>query len=143
MATPTRTSKQSVAYKKSLINSVGTVQNRGDYAMTTKAFVASVVASAVAQSTGVKLLPGMTYLIGQNITTEETTGLTKTISVGFVGGTGTELLNAASVAASGFIPAATTVVAVDAEQELSYTLGSADWVEYDGEIIVHMLESNV
>lgn len=60
-----------------------------------------------------------------NVITAESTGATKTVSLGYAGST-TTFVNAQSAASAGVIPGAGAAVNL-ATTNLSYTLGSNDW----------------
>ena len=95
----------------------------------------TAVASAAAQSTGV-FLPATVYAVRAylNVITAEVTGITKTVDVG-TNSTGDSVLNNASVAATGLVGALNTNV-LDGGEEITYTLGSADYAELDAELVL-------
>lgn len=98
----------------------------------------TIVAAATAQVTDVVLpanclVSSATVYVG----TAEATGLTKTISCGIDGGSGTAFVNAASVAATGMVAGATAVAGNGAT--VNYTLGSADFAELDAVILLEII----
>lgn len=118
-------------------------ENRGDYFVQTITFTPTIVASTAAQATG-KILPTGAKVIDTtiNVFTAEATGLTKTLSVGN-SGAATSIINAASVAATGMVDGGTIGTPVQSGNEITYSLGSADWAEFDGEVVIRYLGSEV
>ena len=74
-----------------------------------------------------------------DVETEETTGTTKTVSVGLVGGTGAEFLSGESVAAAG--PVGTPIGVAYSAANISYTLGSADFAELDATLVITLVQA--
>jgi hypothetical protein len=70
--------------------------------------------------------------------TPETTGAIKTVSVGIAGGTGTELINAASVSGAGINGSASIPLTINLADEITYTLGSADFAELDATLVLEV-----
>ena len=96
----------------------------------------TLVASATAQDTGVTLPAAAgVFQTALNIFTAETTGTTKTVSVGFVGGADDALATNFGVTGAGFEVAGNANTAAGGEA-ISYTLGSADFEELDAEIVL-------
>lgn len=141
MATPTRFTKIGAAGQKSKIDSNSNELNRGDYYRQTIAVVLPVVASAAAQDTGIIVPKGAAVSAYINITTAEATGLTKTIDVGLSGGSGSEFGSGLDVSATGVILGTASPLVSGAT--VTYTLGSADFVELDVELVVEIIGSDI
>ena len=127
-AAPQRLTKSSTAGSKKLD------ENRGDYFTQTITFPVTVVASATEQDTGILLPPNCQVLSATiNVFTAEATGTTKLVDLGVVG-TPTAITTNADVSSTGFAGLGTVVNT--GAVNLSYTLGSADYVELDAEAVV-------
>lgn len=134
MANPSRLTKLGIA------GSVRSTRNRGDYFKQIITAPITVVASTSVQTTTVQL-PPQCVVTGAivNVINAEVTGTTKTIDVGLSLGAGKELADGVSVADAGFVVG---LGGVDGGQNfLTYTLGSADFVELDAEIVVEVIGS--
>lgn len=142
MANPSRLDKIGISGKKNTANSLGIVSNESDVAMVVKTFKPEIVASTAAQDTGIEVLPGAGVVAYIKVNTPETTGTTKTLSVGLLGGAGTEFATTDSVAAAGRIATTPSDGLVDTAANLTYTLGSADFAELDCEVIILLIEEN-
>ena len=70
--------------------------------------------------------------------TPESTGTVKTVSVGIAGGTGTELINAGSVSSAGINGSTTIPLTTNLADEITYTLGSADFAELDATLVLEV-----
>lgn len=117
--------------------------NRGDYFRQTITFTPTVVASAAEQTVNFTFPTGAQILHATiNVFTPEVTGLTKTISVGVVG-MGSAIISGRSVAVAGIVTGGALGTPVQSGNQLTYTLGSADFVELDCEIIIDYLGSEV
>jgi CRISPR/Cas system type I-B associated protein Csh2 (Cas7 group RAMP superfamily) len=105
----------------------------------------TVVASAAAQTTaieaGTKWLQVLSAVIVVDVA--EVTGTTKTISVG-IGGSATNVLAATSVSSIGVAgtPVAAAIAVTSGTNKFSYTLGSANFVEFRGRAIVTAICAN-
>jgi hypothetical protein len=121
----------------------GTDNNSQDTRLKTYEIPLTVVASASAQDTGIPLPSGVAQAVSAyvRIVTAEATGVTKTIDVGVVGGSDTAFINAASVAATGYAGAPVTTAVSGGSANLSYTLGSADFVELDAVAVITLAVS--
>ncbi len=97
----------------------------------------TLVASATEQSTGV-ILPTRCVVTSTivNVFTAEATGTTKTIDVGLLAGGGADLANDVSVASTGFVVGESGVVG--SGDEVTYTLGSADYAELEAVILLEI-----
>ncbi len=97
----------------------------------------TLVASATEQSTGV-ILPTRCVVTSTivNVFTAEATGATKTIDVGLLAGGGADLANDVSVATTGFVVGESGVVG--SGDEVTYTLGSADYAELEAVILLEI-----
>ena len=142
MATPTRLTKFGIAGKAAKSNSLGILENASDTAVTVKTFKPNIVASTAAQDTGIQVLPGVGVVAYIKTTTPETTGTTKTLSIGTVGGVGTEFGSAEDVSAAGRAFTFPNDPIVSTAVNLTYSLGSADFVELDCEVILLLIEEN-
>lgn len=140
MASPTRFTKIGAASQKAKIDLNGNERNRGDYYRQTIAVVLKVVASGAAQDTGIIVPKGAAVSVLLNITTAEATGVTKTIDVGLSGGTGAEFGNDLSVAATGVVLGLSAPLV--SGNTVTYTLGSADYVELDAELVIEIIGSD-
>jgi len=103
-------------------------------------FPIDAVASGAEQDTGVAAPAGWFQVISAviQVDTAEATGTTKTVDVGTTSGSGADILNDASVAATG--PVGTPVTAaVAGGGNFSFTLGSADFAELDATCVVYVL----
>ena len=98
-----------------------------------------LVASAAAQNTGIFLSPGQILNAFVYVKTPEVTGAVKTISLGIAGGTGTELLSAGDVSSvqvvGGDVP-----LDVQLSDEITYTLGSADFAELEASLVLKVIQ---
>lgn len=120
----------------------GTSNNTSDPAITGLTIELPIVASASAQNTGVFLAPGQTINAFINVKAGEATGTTKTVSVGIAGGSGTEIIDAADVS-SVAIAGTHTQTNIQLADEITYTLGSADFAELDAELILQVVTLGV
>lgn len=116
-----------------------TSRNQKDTFTETFEFDLAVVASTDPQDSGVKVPAGIVQAVSAYIDVEaaEATGTTKTVSVG-VGGSANNILNGASVAAVGGVgtPVAAAINTTTANNELTFSLGSADFAELAGRVVV-------
>lgn len=121
--------------KDSKSNSV----NASDTYIKTFEFPILAVASGAAQDTnifaGSKVVQVLSAYI--EVDTAEVTGTTKTVSVG-VGGVANNVLNGASVAAVGVVgtPVTAAIPTTTANNEFTFTLGSADFAELVARAVV-------
>jgi hypothetical protein len=105
----------------------------------------TVVASAAAQTTaieaGTKWLQVLSAVIVVDVA--EVTGTTKTISVG-IGAAGNNVLAATSVAAATVVgtPVLPAIPVTPSTNKFTYTLGSANFVEFRGRAIVTAVCAN-
>lgn len=100
-----------------------------------------IVASTSTQTISVQL-PAICVLDGVylNVINAEVTGVTKTIDVGLSLSGPTAIAAGASVASAGLFPLSG---GQDGSQDfITYTLGSADFVEFEGELIVRVTAVN-
>lgn len=136
MAAPTRFKRVGFSGSKD------TTSNQKDTFAQTFEFDLAVVASTTAQNSGVKVPAGIVQAVSAyiDVETAEATGTTKTVSVG-VGGAGNNILNGASVAATGGVgtPVAAAINTTSANNELTFSLGSADFAELAGRVVVTLL----
>lgn len=106
--------------------------NTKDTYIKTFEFPVTVVAAATAQDTNIFAGSRVVQVLSAylDVTTAEATGTTKTVSVG-IGGVANNILNAASVAATGAVgtPLLPAITTTTANNEFTYTLGSADFAE--------------
>lgn len=137
MAAPTRYNLLGMSGKASVLSD-GNEFNRGDYGETNTAFAVKAVQSGAAQDTGIPTAEGVGVVAFVDIKTAEVTGTTKTLDVGFSGGSGDELIQAANVAATGVIPGNVNIK-VAAGQTLTFTLGSADFQELDCDVVIKFI----
>lgn len=116
-------------------NTIDSLSNRGDYKWEMYTFTPKIVASVTAQLTGIFLpADGYPLLGGVRIFTAESTGLTKTLSVGIQGLGGTALIDAFPIDSVGMGNGPGVSASFTGGGELTYTLGSADFVELDCEV---------
>lgn len=116
-------------------NSIDSLSNRGDYKWEMYTFTPKVVASGAAQLTGIFLpLNGYPLVGGVRIFTPETTGLTKTLDVGLNGLGDDVLISAFPIGSTGMAAGGGPAAAFTGGAELTYTFGSADFVELDCEV---------
>jgi len=135
MANPTRFNRIGAAGQKK------STANRGDWFTQTFTFTPAVVASGTAQVTAVTLPTNcVSVSVTVNVLTAEATGTTKTLSVGFDGGSATALASVADVSAVALVAGTDNVIA--SGETLNYTLGSADFVELDCEVVIQVLASD-
>lgn len=136
MAAPTRFSRVGFSGRKD------TTSNQKDTFLQTFEFDLAIAASTDAQDSGVKVPAGIVQVVSAyiDVATVEATGTTKTVSVG-VGGAGNNILNGASVAAVGGVgtPVAAAINTTTANNEMTFTLGSADFAELAGRVVVTLL----
>lgn len=136
MASPTRFNRVGLSGRKD------TASNQKDTFLQTFEFDIEAVASGAAQDSGVKVPAGIVQALSAyiDVDTAEATGTTKTVSVG-VGGAGNNLLNGASVASTGGVgtPVAAAINTTSSNNELTFTLGSADFAELSGRVVVTLL----
>ena len=143
MAKPTRLSKLGLGGKQNIRNADSTLTNRGDYSLRVVSFVPNLVASASPQASGVFIDPCIILNAGINTTTGEATGVTPTLECGFVGGSDSAVFAATTVNSDNtWIKVSGSGLVASQREELSFTLGSADWADFDGEIILTVLEAN-
>jgi hypothetical protein len=118
------------------------VGNTGDYFREHLVIQLPRVASAAATGTGV-VLPANTNVVGAHlrILTAEATGTTTTVDIG-TDTAGDAIFNDQSVAATGFFPASLPPVAASGA-EITYTLGSADYAEFEAELLIEIIASDV
>lgn len=116
----------------------GTSQNQLDIKKQIIEIDLPVVASGAAQNTGVIFTDAQVLSAFIYVQTKEDTGLTKTVSVGFAGGTGTELLSAADVSDKGITGAYSSAVNIPLGTEITYTLGSADFAELKARLVLEV-----
>lgn len=136
---PTRLDKIGLAGKADLRNSNGILKNSGDWATRTIAFKPALVATTNVQSTGIRVGPGLAL---NSIFYIETAGAgtTPTITVGTTSSPAA-FSNATDISVTtGFLPATSPTSVVDANEEVVYSFGSADIVDFDGEIVVTFIE---
>lgn len=119
----------------------GLILNRGDYTFKIVSFVPKIVASTAAQDTGISINPGAKFNSFVRILTAESTGTTKTIDVGLVGGSSTALIDGANVAGVGVV-AQNNAAPVGQTRNVSYSLGSANFAELDCEVVILFVEEN-
>jgi hypothetical protein len=122
------------------LNAVGLSGNKSKYD-TVKAIIEidlNIVASAAAQNTNVFLTYGQIISAWVYTKTPETTGAVKTVSVGIAGGSGTELINAGSVSGAGINGSTTIPLTTNLADEITYTLGSADFAELDATLVLEV-----
>jgi len=104
------------------------------------------VASAAAQTTVVEAGTKWLQIISAVIVVDvaEATGTTKTISVG-IGGAAANVMAATSVAATGAVgsPVVAAIPVTTANNKFTYTLGSANFAEFQGRAIVTAICANV
>ena len=135
MANPTRFTKVGAAGQKK------STTNRGDWFSQTFTFTPAVVASAAAQLTTVTLPTNCVAVSATvNVLTAEATGGTPTLSVGFDGGSATALASAVTVSSVALVAGTDNVIS--SGETLNYTLGSADFVELDCEVVIQVLASD-
>lgn len=96
----------------------------------------AVVASGAAQTTGILLPPSQILSAFVYVQSPEVTGTTKTVSVGFAGGAGTEVINAADVSATGITGSLANPANAPLGTEITYTLGSADFAELKARVVI-------
>ena len=140
MAAPTRRSSIGLSGQPGKFSN-GNEFNRRDYAENNTAFVVKAVQSGAAQDTGIATADGVAVVAFVDIKTAEVTGTTKTIDVGFSGGSGDELIQGANVASTGVIPGNVNIK-VAAGQTLTFTLGSADFQELDCDVVIKFIGAN-
>ena len=128
----------SKGHKDSKSNSV----NRKDTYIKTFEIPLTVVAANTAQNTGIFAGSRVVQVISAyiDVKTAEATGTTKTVSIG-IGGTANNVLNAASVAATGAVgtPLLPAITTTTANNQFTYTLGSANFAELDAVAVVTCL----
>lgn len=136
MAAPTRFTRVGFSGRKD------TASNQKDTFLQTFEFDLAIAAAITAQNSGVTVPVGIVQVVSAyiDVETAEATGLTKTVSVG-VGGTANNILNAASVAAVGGVgtPVAAAINTTSSNNELTFSLGSADFAELEGRVVVTLL----
>ena len=97
------------------------------------------VANATANLTGVSLPPYCQISTGVvKVISPEVTGLTKTLSIGIQGGAANAILDAVDVSAGGF-QGVKVGDNFNGGAELTFTLGSADFVELDCVAIIEVM----
>lgn len=136
MASPSRYNR--VGFSGSKNNTT----NQKDTFVETFEFDVAAVASGTAQDSGVKVPAGIVQCLSAyiDVETAEVTGTTKTVAVG-VGGAGNNLLAATSVAATGGVgtPVAAAINTTTSNNEITFTLGSANFAELAGRVVVTLL----
>lgn len=130
-------------------NKIGVSGRRADGLTKTDAYIQTLtvklptVASATAQDTGVPLPARCSVIdVVVNRTVASTAGSTETVSIGTVGGTATSLLAAVATDAVGFISGTTATSVYNTGANISYTLGSADIVDFSGEVVITLIGSD-
>lgn len=114
-----------------------------DTFLKTYQFPVVAVASAAEQDTGVAAPAGTIQVVSAylRVTTAEATAAAKTVEVGTTSGSGADILNDASVAATG--PVGTPITAAFAGGgNFSYTLAGADFAELDAVCVVTVLAAD-
>lgn len=122
------------------LDAVGLSGNESKYD-TVKAIIEidlNIEASASPINTNVFLTYGQILSAWVYTKTPETTGAVKTVSVGIAGGTGTELINAASVSGAGINGSVSIPLTTNLADEITYTLGSADFAEIDATLVLEV-----
>ena len=76
------------------------------------------------------------------VITAEVTGGTPTLNIGTLAGAGTELGSALAAGSIADVPFENTVPIAISGDSLTYTLGSADWVEFVGELVLLVMGSD-
>ena len=138
MANPTRYTKLGLSGR------TGTANNTQDSYMQTFEFPVVATATASAIDTGIKA-PKTVQAYGAylKINTAESTGITKTVSVGVVGASAA-FLSAEDVSATGKVGTPVTAVYDNsALANFSYILGSADFAELDATCVLWVTGSDV
>ncbi len=97
-----------------------------------------IVASGAIQNTNVFLSLGQILSAWVYVKTPESTGISKALSVGIAGGAGTELINGGDVSSSGIIGSSSIPLTTDLATEITYTLGSADFVELNATLVLEV-----
>ena len=104
------------------------------------------VASGAAQTTVVEAGTKWLQIISAAIVVDvaEVTGTTKTISIG-IGGAAANVMAATSVAATGAVgsPVVAAIPVTTTNNKFTYTLGSANFAEFQGRAIVTAICANV
>ena len=104
------------------------------------------VASAATQTTVVEAGSKWLQVISAVIVVDvaETTAVTKTISIG-IGGSAVNVMAATSVAATGAVgtPVESAINVTTANNKFTYTLGGADFAQFQGRAIVTAICANV
>ena len=137
MSSPSRFTKIGVQGR------TGTSENTQDTFIQTFEFPVVAVASAAEQDTGVVAPTDFLQVISAvlKVTTAEATAAAKTVDVGTTSGSGADILDDVSSAATG--PVGTPITAAIAGGgNFSYTLAGADFVELDAVCVVTALCSN-
>lgn len=137
MASPTRFNK--VGFQ----GRTGTARNSQDASIRTYEFPVTAVASAAEQDTGIAAPVGDVQVVSAylKVVTAEATAVTKTVDVGTTTGTGANILNDESVAATG--PVGTPITAAFAGGgNFSYTLAGADFAELDAIAVVTVMATD-
>ncbi len=124
MSSPSRFSKVGLHGRK------GTLNNQTDTFLQTIEIPINAIADATAQDSGVPLPGPNSVLVSAVIQVDvaEVTAVTKTVEVGIVGGTGSELMTGVDLSAIGWF--GTPVAApINAPANISFTLAGSDFVE--------------
>jgi hypothetical protein len=122
------------------VNALGLSGNNSKYD-TVKAIIEidlSIQASASPINSNIFLTYGQILSAWIYTKTPETTGAVKTVSVGIAGGTGTELINAGSVSSAGINGSTTIPLTTNLADEITYTLGSADFAELEATLVLEV-----
>ena len=122
------------------VNALGLSGNNSKYD-TAKAIIEidlSIQASASPINSNIFLTYGQILSAWIYTKTPETTGAVKTVSVGIAGGTGAELINAGSVSSAGINGSTTIPLTTNLADEITYTLGSADFAELDATLVLEV-----
>ena len=134
MATPTRFLKIGLAGRKSATTSSDPIAQQFTIPVT-------IVASTAEQDTGIEMPTGAAEVsVGVNVLTAEVTGTTKTVDVGITSNADA-LIDASDVSATGYLTrtggAGELPFPVNVSgTNITYALGSTDFVELKAEIVV-------
>lgn len=138
MANPTRFTKLGTSGR------TGTVNNTQDSYLKTYEFPILAVASSAEQDTGIAAPTKTVQVVSAYlyVNTAETTGTTKTLTVGTTSGGGADALGASSVASTGVVGTPVTAAFIGGGN-WSFTLASANFAELDAVCVVTVLASDV
>jgi len=116
--------------------------NRGRWFQKTLTFTPPLVPNITSQRAGV-FLPAHAVVTNVfiNVITPESTGATPLLDIGTVANATTALVPNANVSSAGLInPTPGSAREINtANDEVTYTLGSNDWVEFDGEVVIEYI----